>query len=149
VAPGTDSTFLYVVDSFMMFQLKQWEAQKAQGSLAFLLMQPEFQEHFNLRKGSIPVNQNVPLTNFDDCAKLSSKDFQAAAKNSSLMPSIAHAMALSTQQQVAMRAVVTEFWQNDKMSVIDAQNKLASLSGAPTPVATKKGASSNSSTLSQ
>jgi glucose/mannose transport system substrate-binding protein len=79
----------------------------------------------------------VPLTNFDDCAKQSGKDIQAASKSSSLMPSIAHAMALSTAQQAAMRAVVTEFWQDDKMSVVDAQNKLASVLGAPTS-ATKK-----------
>jgi glucose/mannose transport system substrate-binding protein len=126
-APGTANAYTFNVDSFAMFQLKSWEAQKAQGYLAYLLMGKEFQEKFNLRKGSIPVRLNMPMDKFDECAKLSSADFVATSKAGTLVPSVAHGMALSTTQQTAMRAAVTEFWDNDKVSVSDAIGKLLAL----------------------
>lgn len=139
VSPGTGGSFLFVVDSLVMFQLKLWESQKAQGFLAYQLMQPVFQEQFNLRKGSIPANTQVPLDKFDSCAQTSGKDFLAAAKDATLLPSIAHGMALSSAQQAALKAVVTEFWQDDKMSVADAQAKLVALTNpAPANAAAKK-----------
>lgn len=126
-APGTANAYTFNVDSFAMFQLRNWDAQKAQGYLAYQLMGKDFQEKFNLRKGSIPVRLNMPMDKFDACAKLSSNDFVASAKSNALLPSVAHGMALSTAQQSAMRSVVTDFWENDKMSVGDAIGKLLAL----------------------
>ncbi len=130
-APGTANAYTFNVDSFAMFQLKNWNAQKAQGYLAYLLMGKEFQEKFNLRKGSIPVHLNMSMDKFDECAKLSSNDFVATSKSGTLVPSVAHGMALSTAQQAAMRAAVTEFWNNDKVSVSDAIGKLLALNTPP------------------
>ena len=126
-APGTANAYTFNVDSFAMFQLKNWESQKAQGYLAYLLMGKDFQEKFNLRKGSIPVRLNMPMDKFDDCAKLSSADFVATSKAGTLVPSVAHGMALSSAQQAVMRAAVTEFWDNDKVTVSDAIGKLLAL----------------------
>jgi glucose/mannose transport system substrate-binding protein len=126
-APGTANAYTFNVDSFAMFQLNNWESQKAQGYLAYLLMGKDFQEKFNLRKGSIPVRLNMPMDKFDECAKLSSADFVATAKAGTLVPSVAHGMALSTTQQAVMRAAVTEFWDNDKVSVSDVIGKLLAL----------------------
>lgn len=126
-SPGTAASYTFNVDSFAMFQLKGWEAQKAQGYLAYLLMGRDFQERFNVRKGSIPVRLNVPLDKFDDCAKTSSKDFLATAKSGSLLPSVAHGMALSTVKQEAMRKVVSAFWNNDQISSADAIKQLQGL----------------------
>ncbi len=50
---------------------------------------------FNLNKGSIPVRLNMNMAKFDDCAKLSSKDFVDTAKTGGLVPSVAHGMAIS------------------------------------------------------
>ena len=126
-APGTAEAFTYNVDSFVMFQLKSWEAQKAQGYLAFLLMGKDFQERFNLRKGSIPVRQNVLMDKFDECAKLSAGDFTKTAKAGTLVPSVAHGMALALGQQAAMRKLVSDFWNNPQISVNDAQKQLLAL----------------------
>ncbi len=123
-APGTDKAYTFNVDSFAMFQLKAWEAQKAQGYLAYLLMGQEFQEKFNLRKGSIPARLHMDMDKFDACAKASSKDFVAASKAATLVPSVAHGMAVSTAAQAALRGVVSEFWNNDKTSVGDTMAKL-------------------------
>ena len=89
-APGTANAFTFNVDSFAMFKLKDAGAQKAQGDLAAAIMSPEFQEVFNLNKGSIPVRLNMSMAKFDDCAKLSSKDFVDTAKTGGLVPSVAH-----------------------------------------------------------
>lgn len=128
--PGTQGSFTFNVDSFAMFQLKSWEAQKAQGYLAYLLMGADFQERFNLRKGSIPVRSNVAMDRFDACAKVSSQDFNASSAANTLLPSLAHGMALSTAQQAAMRAAVSDFWNNDQISIQDVQNQLLSVRAA-------------------
>ncbi|QTN28168.1 carbohydrate ABC transporter substrate-binding protein [Rhodoferax sp. AJA081-3] len=128
-APGTDKTYTFNVDSFAMFQLKAWEAQKAQGYLAYLLMGQDFQEKFNLRKGSIPARLHMDMEKFDACAKASSKDFVAASKAATLVPSVAHGMAVSTAAQGALRAVVSEFWNNDQTTVSDTMAKLVLATG--------------------
>ncbi len=130
-APGTAEAFTYNVDSFAMFQLKAWEAQKAQGYLAYLLMGKDFQERFNLRKGSIPVRQNVAMDKFDECAKVSAQDFGKTAKAGTLVPSVAHGMALAPGQQALMRKLVSDFWNNPQMSVNDTQKQLLALAAGP------------------
>jgi glucose/mannose transport system substrate-binding protein len=127
-APGTAEAYTYNVDSFAMFQLKGWEAQKAQGYLAYLLMGKDFQERFNLRKGSIPVRLNMPLDRFDDCAKVSARDFAATSRSGALVPSVAHGMALTPAQQASMRKLVSDFWNNDKLTVSEVQSQLTALS---------------------
>jgi glucose/mannose transport system substrate-binding protein len=127
-APGTAEAYTYNVDSFAMFQLKGWEAQKAQGYLAYLLMGKDFQERFNLRKGSIPVRLNMSLDRFDDCAKVSARDFAATSRSGALVPSVAHGMVLTPAQQASMRKLVSDFWNNDKLTVSEVQSQLTALS---------------------
>lgn len=123
-APGTANAFTFNVDSFAMFKLKSPDAQKAQGDLAAAIMGPEFQEVFNLNKGSIPVRLSMKLDKFDDCAKLSSKDFVETAKSGGLQPSIAHGMAVKPAAEGAIKDVVSQFWNDDKITVADAQKRL-------------------------
>jgi glucose/mannose transport system substrate-binding protein len=128
-APGTAQAYTYNVDSFAMFELKNWEAQKAQGYLAYLLLGESFQEKFNLRKGSIPARMKMPMENFDECARMSSKDFASTSATGSLVPSVAHGMAIAPAEQGLMRAVVSEFWNNDKTTVDEAITALVQVSG--------------------
>jgi len=123
-APGTANAFTFNVDSFAMFKLKDAGAQKAQGDLAAAIMSPEFQEVFNLNKGSIPVRLNMSMAKFDDCAKLSSKDFVDTAKTGGLVPSVAHGMAISPATEGAIKDMVSQFWNDDKISIDDAQKRL-------------------------
>jgi glucose/mannose transport system substrate-binding protein len=124
-APGTASSFTYNVDSFALFTLKDPAKQKAQQDLAATLMGVEFQETFNLNKGSIPVRLNMKLDRFDDCARTSAADFVASAKTGSLVPSIAHGMAVPSAVEGAMKDVVSQFWNDDKMTPAAAQQRLA------------------------
>ncbi len=112
-APGTANAFTFNIDSFVMFAQKTADAKKGQADLATAIMSPEFQEVFNLNKGSIPARLDVKLDKFDDCAKKSNADFVATAKKGSLVPSIAHGMAVSAATAGAMQDVVTQFFNSD------------------------------------
>ena len=122
-APGTAKSFTYNVDSFALFKLKDAANQKAQQDLAAAIMSPEFQEVFNLNKGSIPVRLGMKLDKFDDCAKTSAADFVPTAKGGSLVPSIAHGMAVSSAAEGAIKDVVSQFWNDDKMTAAAAMDR--------------------------
>jgi len=116
-APGTANAYTFNVDSFAMFKLKDAGAQKAQDDLAASIMGTQFQEVFNLNKGSIPVRLNMDMAKFDDCAKLSAKDFVATAKTGGLVPSVAHGMAIAPAAEGAIKDAVSQFWNDDKITV--------------------------------
>ena len=124
-APGTAKSFTFNVDSFAMFKLKNDANVKAQKDLAAAIMSTDFQEVFNLNKGSIPVRLNMDLAKFDDCAKLSSKDFVDTAKTGSLVPSVAHGMAVPSAAAGAIQDAVSQFWNSDKMTAAEAMAKIA------------------------
>ena len=124
-APGTANAYTFNVDSFAMFKLKDAAAQKAQADLAASIMGTEFQEVFNLNKGSIPVRLNMKMDKFDDCAKLSTKDFVDTAKTGGLQPSVAHGMAIKPAAEGAIKDAVSQFWNDDKISVADGVKNIA------------------------
>ncbi len=124
-APGTANAYTFNVDSFAMFKLKDSGAQKAQGDLAAAIMGTEFQEIFNLNKGSIPVRLNMNMAKFDDCAKMSAKDFVDTAKTGGLVPSAAHGMAIKPAAEGAIKDAVSQFWNDDKISVADGVKNIA------------------------
>jgi glucose/mannose transport system substrate-binding protein len=123
-APGTANAYTFNVDSFILFKLKDAAAQKAQADLASSILSKDFQEVFNQNKGSIPVRLGHDMSKFDDCAKLSAKDFVATAKSGGLVPSVAHGMAIKPAAEGAIKDMVSSYWNDDKMSVADAQKKL-------------------------
>ncbi|GAA5168945.1 ABC transporter substrate-binding protein [Viridibacterium curvum] len=123
-APGTAKSFTFNIDSFIVFKQSAADAGKAQANFANAVMSPEFQEVFNLNKGSIPVRSGVSMDKFDDCAKLSSRDFADTAKGGGLVPSIAHQMAVPAATTGAIQDVVTAFFNSNESSK-DAVKKLA------------------------
>ena len=123
-APGTANAYTFNVDSFIMFKLKDAGAQKAQADLASAILSKEFQEVFNQNKGSIPVRLGHDMSKFDACAQQSAKDFVATSKTGGLVPSVAHGMAIKPAAEGAIKDMVSAYWNDDKMSVADAQKKL-------------------------
>ena len=116
--------FLYNVDSFAMFEVDGEEKQEGQALLAELVVGQNFQEVFNLNKGSIPARTDVSLDAFDSCAILSAEDMAASNESGSLLPSYAHGMALRGAQSGAITDVVTAHFNSD-MSSEDAVQQLA------------------------
>ncbi len=108
-APGTAGTFTFNIDSFVMFTQKDAGAQKAQLALASSIMSPEFQEVFNLNKGSIPARAGVSRAKFDSCATKSMDDMAASNKSGGLVPSFAHGMAIPSATAGAIQDVIAKF----------------------------------------
>ena len=123
-APGTAKDFLFNIDSFIMFKVKNAENVKAQKAMARLILQPEFQKVFNVNKGSIPVRMGMDPKLFDIPAQLSMKDFAASSKSGDLVPSMAHEMAVMPAIRGAIMDVVTNFINSD-MSARDAAEQIA------------------------
>lgn len=118
-APGTANAYTFNIDSFAMFNVKAADAKKGQLDLATAIMSPEFQEVFNLNKGSIPVRPGVNKAKFDTCATKSMADFDSTAKTGGLEPSFAHGMAVPSATQGAIVDVIAKFM-NSNMSSKDA-----------------------------
>jgi glucose/mannose transport system substrate-binding protein len=123
-APGTSKQFLFNVDSFIMFEVKDKAAKEAQKAMARLILEPKFQEVFNVNKGSIPVRTGMSEGPFDIPARLSMKDFVASAKSGDLVPSMAHEMATSRAIRGAIMDTVTSFYNSD-MSAQAAAKQMA------------------------
>jgi len=87
-------------------------------------MGADFQELFNLYKGSIPARLGVKRDKFDACAIKSMDDLDLSIKNHSLEPSMAHEMATTGAVRGAILDVVTEHFNSDMASAA-AATKLA------------------------
>ncbi|EPX82156.1 ABC transporter substrate-binding protein [Salipiger mucosus] len=130
--PGEDFTctptpgngFVLNADSFTFFKVSGEPNLRGQQVLASLIMSPDFQKAFNLAKGSIPARTDVPLDDFDICAQRSHEDLLKATENGTLVPSMAHEMAVPRSVRGEFLDLVTEFFNSD-MSSQDAVNRLA------------------------
>jgi glucose/mannose transport system substrate-binding protein len=72
---------------------------------------------------------DLPLDEFDDCAKASRADFQASEAANTLVPSVAIGMAPATAIQAQWQSIVSSYWSNDGMTVNDAVSRLLQVSG--------------------
>ncbi|NIY94268.1 ABC transporter substrate-binding protein [Vibrio diazotrophicus] len=121
---GTAGKFTYNVDSFAFFDLQDEENFKAQQALASTILDPKFQEVFNLNKGSIPVRLDMDMSHFDQCALDSMREFKSSAKTGDLVPSMAHGMSTTSYVQSAMFDVITNFFNNPNETPKEAVQRL-------------------------
>ncbi|MEH0665640.1 carbohydrate ABC transporter substrate-binding protein [Vibrio scophthalmi] len=124
-APGTDGQFTFNIDSFAFFELSNADNQKAQQDLAKTILTKEFQEVFNLNKGSIPVRLDMDMSAFDQCALDSMATFKASAESGDLVPSMAHGLATTSYAQGAIYDVVTNFFNDANADPKEAAQKLS------------------------
>ena len=125
-APGTSDGYTFNIDSFIMFEQDDSSKTEAQNAMAKIILDPEFQEVFNLNKGSIPARTSgVPKGEFDACALMSMDDFVSTDKSGGLVPSMAHGMSTFSSVQGAIYDVVTNFFNTPSQSSADAVKKLA------------------------
>jgi glucose/mannose transport system substrate-binding protein len=121
--PGSGDAFSFDIDSFVMFHVNE-PNKLAQRDLARAVMSKDFQQDFNLAKGSIPVRLDVKMDRFDECAKRSRLDFKNSAKRGILLPSLAHGMAQPSHTVAAIWEVIRQFWNQDKMTAREAMMRL-------------------------
>ncbi len=124
-APGTDGQFTFNIDSFAFFKLKNAENEKAQKALAKTILTKDFQEVFNLNKGSIPVRLDMDMTKFDSCALDSMATFKTSANSGDLVPSMAHGLSTTSYVQGAIYDVVTNFFNDPSAKADETVKKLA------------------------
>ncbi len=123
-ALGTSGKFTYNVDSFAFFELHDEENFEAQKALARTILDPKFQEVFNLNKGSIPVRLDMDMSHFDQCALDSMQEFKSSANTGDLVPSMAHGMSTTNYVQAAIFDVVTNFFNDPDAKPEDAVYRL-------------------------
>ncbi len=122
-APTPGNGYIFNADSFAFFKVSGEDQIEGQKVLASLIMSPEFQETFNLAKGSIPARTDVGLDKFDSCALKSHEDLTASVKSNAFVPSMAHEMAIPRTVRGEFLDVVTNFFNSD-MSSADAAKAL-------------------------
>lgn len=128
--PGTESAFTFNIDSFAMFRVTEEPALEAQHTLARLVLEPEFQQAFNQVKGSIPARPDLDMSEFDSCAEQSLADFETSRDNESLVPSMAHRMAMNSDVQGAFFDIITNYFNAEEMTAEEAAERLARAANA-------------------
>ena len=111
--PGTQSQFIYSIDSLAVFKT---DDNNAQAALVESLISPDFQIAFNLNKGSIPARLDLSMAGFDACSQQSRSDFQLASKSGNAVPSIAHHMATTEQIQSQFYGAIQQFVDDPTMT---------------------------------
>jgi glucose/mannose transport system substrate-binding protein len=123
--PGAGAgTFLFIVDSFAMFKSKDADRVAGQKLFAKLMMEPRFQENFNLAKGSIPVRTDMKLDKFDSCALAARTQMDKTIVSGGFNPSAIHDMAVASAVRGAMTDVATKHF-NSSISSDEAVQMLA------------------------
>jgi glucose/mannose transport system substrate-binding protein len=103
-------------DAFYFPKLDNPEKEAAQKRLAALLVSPEVQVAFNLKKGSLPIRGDIDLAAANDCMK---KGLEILA-GGNIVPSGDQLWTPDTQKQA--EDLMVEFWKSD-MAPADAQAK--------------------------
>ncbi|TDR05886.1 ABC transporter substrate-binding protein [Marinomonas communis] len=127
--PGTSGTFIYNSDQFAMFEVED-ARKKAQLAMAQSVMDENFQEKFNIVKGSIPANLAVSPTNFDACGQKSMADLKDAVKKGTMFGSIAHGHANQAAIQGAIVDAVTDHFNSSASSETAAKTLVSLVQGA-------------------
>jgi len=114
-APGTAGTALVHGDIFVMFHVGD-DGKAAQRALASNIMDPAFQERFNLLKGSAPARLDVSEERFDSCGQQSMRDIRQAMADGSLYLDMDGNAALPPALMGVFFDVVTQHFNSDQSS---------------------------------
>lgn len=107
-------------DAFYFPVLDDPAQQDAQMKLASLIVSPEVQVAFNLKKGSLPIRGDIDMSSANDCMQ---KGLKILA-DGNVLPS--GDMNLSADTQTQIEDLMAEFWTSD-MSAEDAQARYADI----------------------
>ncbi|RKF22311.1 carbohydrate ABC transporter substrate-binding protein [Alginatibacterium sediminis] len=113
---GTDDMFSLNSDSLAIFKGGKGEDSSMQLALAKAVLDKDFQIDFNRHKGSIPVRQDIDLSDFDTCSQESSRAFKQGELTGALVPSFAHGLANSSAVQNAIFDIVNRYFNNPEAS---------------------------------
>ena len=108
-------------DAFYFPLIEDAEITAAQEELATVMLSPETQVAFNLKKGSLPVRGDIDLSAANDCMK---KGLEIL-KPGNVLPSTNELITADTNAQ--LNDLMTEFFSNPSMTPEDAQARFAEI----------------------
>ena len=108
-------------DAFYFPKVDDPEISAAQETLAHVMMSPETQVAFNLKKGSLPVRGDVDLAAANDCMK---KGLDILAKGNVIQGTD---QLLSADSQKQKEDLFSEFFANASMTPEDAQKRFVDI----------------------
>lgn len=114
--PTSTPNFKFIIDAFGMFKLDDPTVTAGQDAWARAIMDPEVQKRFNMIKGSIPARSDVSVEGFDDCAKKSYADREAAVAGGNMVGGLTEGFAVQPQFAGVFTDVVGKFFVSDMSS---------------------------------
>lgn len=108
-------------DAFYFPKQDDPEIEAAQKELAALLLSPEVQVAFNLKKGSLPIRGDIDLAAANDCMQ---KGLEILATGA-ILPDGNQTLSPDTQGQI--EDLMVEFWNDPSFSAEDAQARYADI----------------------
>jgi glucose/mannose transport system substrate-binding protein len=121
--PNTEKYVTFNADLFVLFPAKDLQ-ENAQTAFALAVMDPEVQEKFSLRKGSIPARVDISPKNFDSCGQKAMEDVKRAMAAGTLVGDMAHQYANPPAVRQAMFDVISRHF-NRQITSKEAVKQLA------------------------
>ena len=128
--PGTQDAVTFNSDLMIMFDTDDAEQQKMQQTMAKIIGSPEFQIAFSQIKGSVPARMDLSADKLDACAQSGYEQVQAAAKNHTLMGSMAHGYAAPASVKNAVFDIISSFVNSDMPSDVAAEQLAMAIQSA-------------------
>lgn len=114
--PAATPNFKFVIDAFGTFANEDPAITAGQDAWVESIMDPENQKQFNLIKGSIPARIDVSVDDFDDCAKRSFADREAAVAAGTMVGGLTEGFAAQPQFAGIFFDVVGQFFVTEMTS---------------------------------
>ncbi len=114
--PTDKPNYKFVSDTFGMFKNKDASVAAGQDAWAESIMDPTVQKNFSLIKGSIPARTDIPMDDFDACAKRSFEDRAAALKANAMVGTLTDSLSTPSQFSSVFLDVVGQFFVSDMSS---------------------------------
>ena len=116
--------YILNADSTVFFKRSEEDITEGQKMLAHFIMTSEFQNKFNIQKGSIPARLDADLSDYNVCQQISQKDLQASIEAGTMVGSLMNNMTILEKYRKALADVTTEFVNTPEMSSQDAANQM-------------------------
>lgn len=119
--PESSGLFSYNIDSFVLFKRQDNNQKDVQKAFVDTLLSKSFQREFNINKGSIPVRNDMDMTQFDVCAQKSYYDFN----HSHLVPSFTQNMAITSHLRNIIVDIISNYFNHPNANAEEAVKHLS------------------------
>ncbi|WP_421851304.1 ABC transporter substrate-binding protein [Marinomonas sp.] len=106
-------SMVYIADSIAFPKMESGSLTAGQAKIASIIMNPESQIEFSLKKGSIPVRLDVDTSRLDEC----SKQGLSLMNENKIVPD--YALLITPEQKGNVADFTDNFWVNNSISVKD------------------------------